>query len=122
MLDGGAVREVDFTFTETLKSFPISNRDELDAFVHQMKCSAAKAFARHPISMGKLAAHAAQAQKYSKTIKSIGVLFKDYHSPTPYLIGGHGNPPGAMKFRMVPVGDRAPCPSVPGGGSVKAAM
>jgi len=114
--------EVDLTFTETLQSFPIGKRDELEAFVYQMQYGAAKALWRHPVQMGKLAVHAAQAQKYAKTITSHGVLGKDYHSLTPYLIGGHGNTPGAMKFRMVPAGGRVGYPSVPQGGSVKAAM
>lgn len=120
----GAQAEIDLTFTETLKSFPIANRGQLEAFSYSVKYGNGRALFKHPKSMAAIVRNSVQAQKYAKVVKSFGALGKDYHSLTPYLIGGRGATPGAMKYRLVPTDPdaRVPYPDVPEGGAVKVAM
>lgn len=96
--------EVDLHFTETLKSFPIDDRIQLEAFSYSIEHGQGWALVHYPVAMAKMGYNAYTASsKYKEAAKQYGVLGKDYYSLTPYLIGGKGEAAaGAMKWRLVP--------------------
>lgn len=107
-IDHPSFGEVDLHFTETLKSFPIDNRVQLEAFSYSVKHGMASAAWKYPMATAQMGINAFKASyQYKDAAKKYGVLGKDYYSLTPYSIGGGRDGAGvvgAMKWRLVPAG------------------
>lgn len=94
--------DVDFHFTETVKTFPIKDLEQLRAFTKIQKYGTAWALIRQPLTMGQMASQSsALSSAYADQVKRAGSLGKDYYSLTPYRIGAAGPTAGAFKVRLV---------------------
>lgn len=113
---------VDLHFTETMTSFPIADRSQLEAFSYSIKHGMGWALAKYPVQMAKMGYNAyALKNKFADSSKLFGPTGKDYYSMTPFQIGGeNGQAAGAMKWRLRPW-QRTEYPEV-GEGDVKQAM
>lgn len=111
------IGEVDFTTTETLKGFPIANRDQLNAFAFQVRRGLPAALLRFPREFAQLAGQTNNLVKaFGDETTVAGALGKDYYSMIPFRLGNAGSSAGAFKMRLAaqqPV-------RFPGAGSSKA--
>lgn len=114
---------VNLLFTETLKSFPIADRSQLEAFAFSVKHGSGDTLWRFPVALAAMGYNAAKSKyNYGAASKQFGALGKDYYSLTPYLIGRDDGAASAMKWRLVPSKDRVPFPIVAKGQEVKLAL
>jgi len=108
--------EVDFTTTESLKGFPIGDRDQLNAFAFQTRHGLPAALLRFPGTFAKLAMNTnALVSAFSEESFKHGALGKNYYSMVALRLGDAGSRAGAFKMRLAAQQRR----SYPGAGSSK---